>query len=187
MNPPELTEQVLRLLRDSSASLPDLAEAVVEEVVAPLLAERDRLRAAIGVTTLAGRIRFTQGEAVTAIADLDGSGIEEEVMLFVDPPYLREGNRLYANGMTEDEHRQLAQVLNTSPARWLLTYDDEDVVAQVLYPHRRVLAYQIPNTANRARIATEHAVLSDNLWLPQETVLLPGSSSAWVREHPVAA
>ncbi|WP_156250878.1 DNA adenine methylase [Pseudactinotalea terrae] len=137
--------------------------------------------------TLAGRIRFTEGEAVTTIADLDGSGIEEEVMLLVDPPYLREGNRLYANGMTEVEHRELARVLNASPARWLLTYDDEDVVAQVLYPHRRVLAYQIPNTANRARIATEHAVLSDNLWLPPDTVLLPGSSSTWVRQYPIAA
>lgn len=137
--------------------------------------------------TLAPRIRFAQGDAIEAVTDLEDSGIEDEVMLFVDPPYLREGNRLYANGMTQEDHARLADALNSSQARWLLTYDNEPMVADELYPGRRVLAYEIPNTANRARIATEYAVVSDNLWLPDDTPLLPGSSTAWVRRHPAAA
>ncbi|GEL48073.1 DNA methyltransferase [Cellulomonas hominis] len=139
----------------------------------------DRIR---HVHSLRARIRFWQGDAIAALADLDGSGVEDEVLAFVDPPYIREGNGLYTNGMTAADHRRMAQVLNASPVRWLLTYDDEPVVAEQLYPDRRVLAYRIANTANRARIATEHAVLSDNLVLP-EGELLPGAESAWVREH----
>lgn len=144
------------------------------------LAERIR-----HLATLRNSIRFTEGDAIEAITDLDGSGIEDEVLAFVDPPYLREGNRLYANGMSELDHRRLADALNASPARWMLTYDDEPAVAEVLYPQRRVLAYRIPNTANRQRIATEYAVFSDNLVLPPAPELLPGADVAWV--HPPAA
>ena len=143
------------------------------------LAERIR-----HLTTLRRAIRFTEGDAISAIADLDGSGIEDEVLAFVDPPYIREGNRLYANGMSEIDHRRLAGALNASPARWMLTYDDEPSVAEVLYPQRRVLAYRIPNTANRQRIATEYAVFSDNLVLPVAPELLPAADAAWVHLSP---
>jgi len=136
------------------------------------------------VASMSGSIRFTEGDAVARIEELDGSvGIEDEVMLFVDPPYCREGNRLYANGMTEDDHQRLADALNGCASRWLLTYDDEPLVAEVLYPERRVLAYYIPNTANRARVATEYAVLSDDLDLPVGLQLLPKTAEAyWVRD-----
>jgi DNA adenine methylase len=149
---------------------------------APALAERIR-----HVGYLSSRIRFAQGDAVIAIADLAGSGIEDEVLVFVDPPYLREGNRLYANGMDADDHQRLADALNASPTRWMLTYDDEPTVAADLYPRRRVLAYRIANTANRARIATEHAVVSDNLVLPEPYELVAGAEATWVRAQPAAA
>jgi len=142
----------------------------------PSLAERIR-----HVARLAPRIRFWQGDAVAALEELAGSGIEDEVLAFVDPPYLREGNRLYANGMSQHDHQRLADVLNVSPARWLLTYDDEPAVARDLYPERRVLAYRIANTANRVRIATEHAVLSPHLDLPVGLEMLPGAQVSWVR------
>jgi DNA adenine methylase len=92
--------------------------------------------------------------------------------------------------MSELDHRRLAGALNASPARWMLTYDDEPSVAEVLYPQRRVLAYRIPNTANRQRIATEYAVFSGNLLLPVAPEVLPGADVAWVRppaEPPVDA
>lgn len=149
---------------------------------APALAARIR-----HVGHLSARIRFTQGDAVVAIADLAGSGIEDEVLAFVDPPYLREGNRLYANGMDAADHQRLADALNASPVRWMLTYDDEPAVAADLYPRPRVMAYRIANTANRARIATEDAVVSDNLVLPEPRELVPGAESTWVRERPAAA
>ena len=37
------------------------------------------------------------------------------------------------------------------------------------------------DTANRQRIATENAVLSDNLALPPELELLPGADVVWLR------
>lgn len=143
---------------------------------APGLSERIR-----HLATMGHRIRFTEGDALAAISDLDGSGIEDEVLAFVDPPYLREGNRLYTHGMTTADHQDLADALNASPARWMLTYDDEAAVPELLYPQRRVLAYRISNTANRQRIATEYAVFSDNLVVPPVPEVLPGAEPTWVR------
>lgn len=140
------------------------------------LAERIR-----HVSSMAPRIRFWQGDALAAIGDLAGSGIEDELVAFVDPPYIREGNGLYAHGMDMTDHRALADALNACPARWMLTYDDEPVVPQVLYPDRRVLSYRISNTANRQRIATEYAVLADNLVFPDDEQLLPGAAVQWLR------
>lgn len=143
------------------------------------LAERIR-----DLAPLLERVRFLGADAIDYITDLDGSvGIEDEVLLFVDPPYVREGNRLYAHGMTMSDHQRLADALNACPARWALTYDDEPVVADVLYPQRRVVEFDIAHTANRSRIDREHLVLSPNLDEPHgDPQVLPTGQARWVRE-----
>lgn len=129
-----------------------------------------------------GRLAIAEDDGIGRIEDLNDSGIGDEVMLFVDPPYLREGNNLYASGMTTADHQRLADALNGCRTPWILTYDDEPIVADHLYRDRRILAYQIPNTANRQRIAWEFAVFSDNLRLPAEPDLLGRGSVRWVRD-----
>lgn len=141
----------------------------------------DRVRA---LAPLTHRLRYYGADGIRAVAALDGTaGIEDEVMLFVDPPYVREGNRLYANGMTTGDHQGLADALNRTPARWVLTYDDEPVVVDVLYPGRRVVEFDIAHTANTSRIDREYAVLSANLHLPVGDLrLLPTGGARWVRD-----
>lgn len=120
----------------------------------------DRIRR---VHALRSRLRSHYADGIRFIEDVNESGICDEVVFFVDPPYLREGNRLYAHGMDSAAHQRLANALNGTAARWLLTYDNHPDVAGVLYPERRIIPFGIRNTANRARQATELAVLSDNL------------------------
>ena len=130
-----------------------------------------------------GQLRFGEGDAIAHIADLNDSGIGDELLLFVDPPYLREGNRLYANGMTAADHQALADTLNTCQTPWLLTYDNEPLVPDRLYPDCRVLAYEIPNTANQQRVAWEYAVLSDNLRIDNDPQLLRRGDAVWLRSE----
>jgi len=149
---------------------------------APELADRIR-----HIASFASRIRVHHDDGIAFIEDLNGdAGIEDEVLLFVDPPYIREGNRLYTHGMDYATHRRLADALNQTPARWLLTYDDEPVIPDELYPDRRVVAYDIRNNANRARRAREYAVLSDNLHVADITRLSPYGGATYLRE-PMAA
>ena len=128
----------------------------------------------------AGRLNISEDDAIDRITDLNISGIGDEVMLFVDPPYIREGNRLYAHGMTADDHQRLADALNRCRSPWLLTYDDEPTVHETLYPERRVMLFDIPNTANKARIATELLVISDNLDVRFDLPPIPSGDAAWI-------
>lgn len=133
---------------------------------------------------LGSRIRVSEGDAIGRVVELNGSvGIEEELLLFVDPPYLVQGNRLYADGMSFDDHKNLAHALTGCAARWLLTYDHDDRVFG-LYPDQRVLAYEIAHTANLRRVDEEYAVLSDNLAILDDQNLLATGASRWVQHGP---
>jgi len=144
---------------------------------APELADRIR-----HVASFRSRMTVTHGDGIAHIEELDGSvGIEQELVIFADPPYVREGPRLYAHALDDSMHRRLANALHATPARWLLTYDDEPVVSEVLYPDHRVIAYDIRNNANRARVAREFAVLSDNLAVGDVTGLSPYGVTSMVR------
>lgn len=130
------------------------------------------------------RIRVTEGDGIARIAELDGSvGIEEELLLFVDPPYLVQGNRLYEAGMSFVDHKTLASALTECAARWLLTYDSDERILG-LYPGHRVLAYEIAYTANRCRVDEEYAVLSDNLAVRDDQTLLPAGVTRWAQHGP---
>lgn len=136
------------------------------------------------ISRMRDHIRISEADAIAHIAELDGSvGIEEELLLFVDPPYLVQGNRLYADGLTMDDHKRLAAALTECAARWLLTYDcDERILG--LYPEHRVLAYEIAHTANQQRVDEEYAVLSDTLAARDDQNLLPTGASRWVQHGP---
>lgn len=139
----------------------------------PELAERiRRLAAHTG-------LRVQHGDAIAAIRELSDSGVEDEVMLFVDPPYLTEGERLYQHGSLN--HKALARALRDCPAPWLLTYDADPRVLD-LYPGHRVFEYAIPHTANTRGIGREYAVLANNLYLPEDArELLPRAQTRWVQ------
>lgn len=145
----------------------------------PALASRLRQ-----VATLAagGRIRVIHGDGIDHIEQLTGSGIEDELFVFADPPYIAQGPRLYTHGLNAGDHERLASALTGCPSHWLLTYDAHPDVLE-LYPSNRVLAYQIPHTANRQRLGWEYAVLSDNLWVRADLTLLPKGQTRWEHKH----
>lgn len=122
----------------------------------------ERLRA---VSAFGQRFRVFNGDGIDYIEGLDGSGIEHEAFLFVDPPYLDVGNRLYAHGMHPEGHIRLAAALSACPAPWVLTYDAHPQVLE-LYPDCEVYEFQIPHTANQQTVGTEYLVPSGGLATP---------------------
>lgn len=135
----------------------------------PRLAERLRRVAGYGRS-----FRVHEGDALDYIEELDGVGFEEECFLFVDPPYIEEGNRLYAQGMDAAAHCRLAELLLSHPTPWVLTYDAHPVVLD-LYPECPVYEFDIPHTANRQSVGTEYLVTGPNVWLPAGNPLGKGA------------
>jgi DNA adenine methylase len=136
------------------------------------LAQRLRAIAAYG-----SRFRVHEGDGIRFIEQLAGSGIEDEVFVFADPPYMGVGNALYAHGMCQTGHARLAAALRNCPAPWVLTYDAHPEVL-ALYQGHRVVEFEIPHTVNKQKIGTEYLVLSKGLTTPTGNPLGKGDYTA---------
>ena len=49
----------------------------------------------------------------------------ENALIYLDPPYYVEGNKLYQCGFTNDDHQRLMKTLQKSKMPWILSYDDD--------------------------------------------------------------
>lgn len=86
---------------------------------------------------------------------------KDNVFAYVDPPYYAKGSFLYLNAFNDDQHRDLATLLNASAdANWVLTYDKSDFI-QNLYRDRRSQEYALHYSGHRRELATELMVFSD--------------------------
>lgn len=131
---------------------------------------------------LTRRMRFIPGSGIKTVADLSGTvGVEDEVFMFVDPPYIRQGSRLYDNGFTAVDHQHLADALHSTTAHWLLTYDAEPMVATTLYPDCPILEFSARYTANTASVGREYAVFAPQTRAVSEQFPpMPRSTTQWI-------
>jgi DNA adenine methylase len=70
--------------------------------------------------------------------------------IFADPPYVEAGEQLYRHAFTEEDHERLAEAFHRSDARWLLTYDDCQLIRD-LYPDNIVYAFPATSGNNHVR------------------------------------
>lgn len=90
-------------------------------------------------------------------------GRRRNTFIYADPPYFEKAGSLYLNAFNEENHKQLAEALNSyASGSWLLTYDDVPQVHQ-LYADRRRRTFELHYSAHRVKKATEIAVLSDGI------------------------
>lgn len=123
----------------------------------------DELAGRISDIAARGNLRVDHGDGIERITELDGSvGIEDEMVLFADPPYLDAGPRLYANAFAWAEHLRLSAALAQCAAPWVCTYDAHPSVFD-LFPERQVMEYDITHTAGRRHGDHEYMVFSDCL------------------------
>lgn len=77
-----------------------------------------------GLGLLAGRIRMIADDGISALEELAGAGLDGEVFVYADPPYIEVGNRLYRAGLDGAGHARLAESLLGLETPWLLSIDD---------------------------------------------------------------
>lgn len=115
------------------------------------------------------RVRVSQLDARAFVGGLEDEG--PDVLLYVDPPYIGQGDDLYLDKLSYDDHRELAQVLLGSSLRWFLTYDVDDRITDDLYPNLRCAQFNIKHTAQTQHVGTEYAVFSDSIKVPNLQIL----------------
>jgi len=100
------------------------------------------------------------------VSSIDGRSVirdhkdDPSVFMYIDPPYVRAGSRLYLNAFEHRDHRALANVVDTiGAARWLMTYDVAPLIEE-LYANHFVSRYELnysaryPGTSDELLIAS---------------------------------
>jgi len=76
------------------------------------------------------------------------------VLFNIDPPYFSAGPLLYKNNFKEKDHRELYQAVKELKNRWIMTYDNEDVIRDI-YKDYLVREYSLRYHLSQKREATE--------------------------------
>ncbi|GAA0372936.1 DNA adenine methylase [Streptomyces blastmyceticus] len=103
-----------------------------------------------------------------------------DVLLYVDPPYLVQGDRLYLDSLTQNDHADLAKILRTTSLRWLLTYDADKRITEELYKGFRCVEFNILHTAQIQRTGVEYAIFGNRLILPEVTGIIGEGNFRWM-------
>ncbi|MBV7432457.1 DNA adenine methylase [Dermabacteraceae bacterium TAE3-ERU5] len=136
---------------------------------------------------LAERVRrLGQYRRRVEVSQLDGRDfmktlehLGQDAFAYVDPPYIVQGEGLYLDSLSPDDHRLLAEQLRESPTPWMLTYDVSERITEELYSGLRMARFNIAHTAQRQHIGTEIVVFSERLYV-DSIRLLKAANASWV-------
>jgi DNA adenine methylase len=60
----------------------------------------------------------------------------QQAFVYLDPPYVTNGKRLYLNAYTKRDHAALARYINRQQAvRWIMSYDDDPLIRSLYMEH----------------------------------------------------
>uniref|UniRef100_A0AAU2A2X4 site-specific DNA-methyltransferase (adenine-specific) n=1 Tax=Streptomyces sp. NBC_00093 TaxID=2975649 RepID=A0AAU2A2X4_9ACTN len=124
------------------------------------------------------RVSLSELDARSFIRQLEPKSAE--ILLYVDPPYLVQGDRLYLDSLDQDDHKQLASLLKQTSLRWLLTYDADRRVTEELYKGLRCVEFNILHTAQIQRMGAEYAIFGNELILPEVTGIIGEGNFRWL-------
>ena len=103
--------------------------------------------------------------------------LPRKTLVYCDPPYFRQGNRLYLNYYRPHDHAKLAKTIREQLKRpWLVSYDNVPEIYEC-YAGSRSLTCRVQYNAARAYKGTEVFFVSNGLKLPDDAGRLSGLSS----------
>jgi len=82
-------------------------------------------------------------------------------VVYIDPPYVTNGYKLYRYHFTEAQHEQLADAVWNLRAPWLMSYDDHDLI-RTLYLGEQARYVKTYQSLKGSRFVKEILLLSDD-------------------------
>ncbi len=111
----------------------------------------------------AQKINITSMDGLKFIQNCHAVYEKDALFLFVDPPYVAAGSRLYMNGMDEAAHKALAeQFKKMRESRWALTYDDCELIRS-LYQEFEITSLSVVYSLQKKRRANEVLVIPKSI------------------------
>lgn len=94
------------------------------------------------------------GDAITFLRRRQEKIASGHSLVYIDPPYLQQGPRLYRYFYEESEHRGLAEFLNPSPFKWIVSYDNHPFIRS-LFNSQQIVPIFLNYAVKRSRKADE--------------------------------
>ncbi len=114
------------------------------------------------------RIKLTNLDGIDFVRKIDSK--DEDIFIYLDPPYFQKGADLYLNFYIESDHRRLAKHVHRLRNRWMVSYYNHDFILN-LYASRKRLLYRLSQSASN-RVGREVLVFSENLMLDRSSQAL---------------
>lgn len=86
---------------------------------------------------------------------------QNDVFVYLDPPYYQKGSCLYMNAFKDADHAALADRVRQLRCRWMVSYDSHDFILN-LYNQERKISYQLSQCASN-RIGDEVIIFDDRI------------------------
>jgi len=106
-----------------------------------------------------------------ALDFLDTADSKNKRFVYLDPPYVQKGQRLYLNAYAAEDHHRLAmRIQEEKSLAWVVSYDNTQLV-KALYSEHNILPLPVRYTLQRKRSGRELLIIPKRLRLPAKTRL----------------
>lgn len=117
------------------------------------------------IGAMANRITVSNFDAITF---LDNIGHNDDVIVYLDPPYYVNGRSLYMNYYTHNNHVELSNYLReANDFKWVLSYDNVPEIRE-LYEGFNLYRFDLKYTAQGIKTGSELLTHSRNIVLPMD-------------------
>lgn len=131
----------------------------------------------VEIAAFRNRIRVHSEDAAQFLRTSDAWATRQS-LVYLDPPYVVQGKRLYRNSYTEEDHTLIAETVETLSCPWLVSYDNVPLIRK-LYKKHRSLTYGIGYSANERTTGREIMIFSSDLLVPKVKSPVGLHSDAW--------
>lgn len=90
----------------------------------------------------------------------------KDAFVYVDPPYIQQGDDLYMHAFDAEAHSALSLRLSMTTLPWVLTYDTHKRISDELYASHRCATFDISHTAQNQHVGSEYVLFSEALVVP---------------------
>ncbi|MCX6864792.1 MAG: DNA adenine methylase [Verrucomicrobia bacterium] len=118
------------------------------------------------------RIHVSNSDALDFLrSTLPRGNARKRVLVYLDPPYVNKGQRLYLNSYEARDHMALSRyITEQGTLPWIMSYDDTDLVRQ-LYAEQQLGKLPIRYSLQDKRKARELLIAPHRLHLPKSRII----------------
>ena len=117
------------------------------------------------IASFADRIHLTNEDAVNLVQRLK-TELNHNTLFYLDPPYYIKGKGLYMNYYNDNDHQDIAKIIDEiQNHKWIISYDNVPFIAN-LYSKYRQKTFELNYSASNSGRGKEIMIFSDNLVIP---------------------